>query len=109
MNTFEEYVEKFINLTENNEIIWNRTHGVHHSFGVAYKCEYKNTPIVVERLTAFNVTVVNLKINDIKKSDINESDNLENSKLYKLVIAISKQISNRNDVKMMKELSKLDD
>lgn len=104
MNAFEDYVQKFIDMTNENEIIWQSSNEVHHVLGFAYKCQYKDLAIQIRRyiFPPFDTTV--LKINDAEKTENTDDHGI----LYTLWVAIAKQRKYFEEKKMLETLSVLD-
>ena len=105
MNTFKEHIEKFINMTNNNELIWKEITNFYHEFGCSYQCEYKNTSIVLKHFSNFGIAFNTLSIDNV---EVTEKQTLF-SDLSNLFYSITKQIENKETERMLKVLSKFDD
>lgn len=105
MNTFKEHIEKFINMTNNNELVWKKITNFYHEFGCSYQCEYKNTSIVLKHFSNFGITFNTFSIDNV---EVTEKQTLF-SDLSNLFYSITKQIENKKIERMLKVLSKLDD
>lgn len=105
MNTFKEHIEKFINMTNNNELVWKEITNFHHEFGCSYQCEYKNTSIVLKHFSNFGIAFNTLSIDNV---EVTEKQTLF-SDLSNLFYSITKQIENKETERMLKVLSKFDD
>lgn len=105
MNTFKEHIEKFINMTNNNELVWKEITNFHHEFGCSYQCEYKNTSIVLKHFSNFGITFNTFSIDNV---EVTEKQTFF-SDLNNLFYSITKQIENKKIERMLKVLSKLDD
>lgn len=105
MNTFKEYIEKFINMTNNNELVWKKITNFYHEFGCSYQCEYKNTSIVLKHFSNFGITFNTFSIDNV---EVTEKQTFF-SDLNNLFYSITKQIENKEIERMLKVLSKFDD
>lgn len=107
MNTFKEHIEKFINMTNDNELVWKEITNFHHEFGCSYQCEYKNTSITLKHFSNFGIAFNTFSIDDVNL-EVTEKQTLF-SDLSNLFYSITKQIENKEIERMLKVLSKLDD
>lgn len=105
MNTFEEYVEKFINMTNNNELVWKEMTGFSHESRCSYRCNYKNTSIVLKHFSNCGTVFNTLSINGAERT---ENQTLC-SDLSNLCYSIITQIKNRETEKMLKVLNELEE
>ena len=69
MNTFEDYVQKFVDMTNKNEIIWQYSDEVHAVIGIAYECQYKDLAIQIRHYVLPPYDIITLKVNDANKSE----------------------------------------
>lgn len=104
MNTFEDYVQKFIDMTNENEIIWQSSDEIHAVIGFAYKCQYKDLAISIRHCVLPPFDIITLKVNDTKKSESTDDHGI----LYTLWTAIAKQLNYFEEKKMLETLSVLD-
>lgn len=104
MNTFEDYVQKFVDMTNKNEIIWQHSDKVHHVVGIAYECQYKNLVIQIRHYVLPPYDIITLRVNDTDKSENTDDHGI----LYTLWIAIRKQLEYFENKKMLETLSVLD-
>lgn len=104
MNTFEDYVQKFVDMTNKNEIIWQYSDKVHHVVGIAYECQYKNLVIQIRHYVLPPYDIITLRVNDTDKSENTDDHGI----LYTLWIAIGKQLEYFENKKMLETLSVLD-
>ena len=105
MNTFEEYVEKFINMTNNNELVWKEMTGFSHESRCSYRCNYKNTSIVLKHFSNCGTVFNTLSINGAERT---ENQTLC-SDLRNLCYSIITQIKNRETERMLKVLNELEE
>ena len=105
MNTFEEYTEKFINMTNNNELVWKEMTGFSHESRCSYRCNYKNTSIVLKHFSNCGTVFNTPSINGAERT---EKQGIS-SNLYYLCCAITIQIKNRETEKMLKILNELEE
>lgn len=104
MNTFEDYVQKFIDMTNKNEIIWQDTNELHALIGISYECQYKDLAIQIRNYTLPPFDYIVLMVNDAKKSEHTDDHGI----LYTLWVAIAEQRKYFSDKKMLETLSVLD-
>lgn len=104
MNTFEDYVQKFIDMTNENEIIWQSSDEVHHVIGFAYKCQYKDLAISIRHGVLPPFDIITLKVNGAEKTENTDDHGI----LYTLWIAIAEQRKYFEEKKMLETLSVLD-
>nr|DAQ55495.1 MAG TPA: hypothetical protein [Caudoviricetes sp.] len=104
MNTFEDYVQKFIDMTNKNEIIWQDNNELHALIGISYECQYKGLAIQIRHCVLPPFDIITLKVNDTKKSESTDDHGI----LYTLWTAIAKQLNYFEEKKMLETLSVLD-
>ena len=104
MNTFEDYVQKFVDMTNKNEIIWQYSDKVNSVIGIAYECQYKDLVIQIRHCVLPPYDIITLKVNDAEKTENTDDHGI----LYTLWIAIGKQLKYFEDKKMLETLSVLD-
>ena len=105
MNTFEEYVEKFINMTNNNELVWKEMTGFSHESRCSYRCNYKNTSIVLKHFSNSGIVFNTLSINGAERTE----EQTLYSDLSNLCYSIITQIKNRETERMLKVLNELEE